>query len=68
MLASRRRLALADASHPGKHQRAGQGSVKAWWLATTNRWRTTSALHRSPTKPGSLQSDQRTLEKRRIIV
>src|ERR1700712_4030429 len=23
----------------------------AWWLATTNRWRTTPALHRSPTKP-----------------
>src|SRR6185369_18006128 len=24
---------------------------KAWWLATTSRWRTTPALHRSPTKP-----------------
>jgi len=23
----------------------------AWWLATTSRWRTTPALHRSPTKP-----------------
>ena len=23
----------------------------AWWLATTSRWRTTQALHRSPTKP-----------------
>jgi len=24
---------------------------EAWWLATTNRWRTTMALHRGPTKP-----------------
>ena len=24
---------------------------EAWWLATTSRWRTTPALHRSPTKP-----------------
>jgi len=39
------------------------GGLKAWWLATTNRWRTTPALHRSPTKPVLLQSDQRTLGK-----
>jgi hypothetical protein len=24
---------------------------EAWWLATTSRWRTTPALHQSPTKP-----------------
>src|SRR5207247_11094989 len=24
---------------------------EAWWLATTSRWRTTMALHHSPTKP-----------------
>src|SRR5678815_2889014 len=27
------------------------GALDAWWLATTSRWRTTPALHRSPTKP-----------------
>src|SRR5260221_14468478 len=26
-------------------------ALEAWWLATTNRWRTTPALHRGPTKP-----------------
>src|ERR1043165_10273052 len=26
-------------------------ALDAWWLATTSRWRTTPALHRSPTKP-----------------
>jgi len=39
----------------------GRRRLDAWWLATTNRWRTTPALHRSPNQTRSLQSDQRTL-------
>jgi hypothetical protein len=45
-------------------------ALEAWWLATTSRWRTTPALHRSPTKPVpcsrikelSLKSLERTLD------
>jgi len=42
-------------------------AFEAWWLATTNRWRTTSALHRGPTKPVLCSRIREHLEKPSIV-